>query len=171
MRNRSNQFKLYNTKKSLVFVVQWTKKYMYNVRRKFISKLVLSHQNLQVQHSLWSKVKSYNCHKNKIRTNEPKIWQNNKNTEPQPKLSGSYKKKKVYLPKLEFTMDWRCRGFSEQLCLCRQTPTFICWINAGQIWMKSAFESGWVSFRLCFWSRCFLVRHCVGEKQIIMETL
>ena len=67
---------------------------MYNVRRKFISKLVLSHQNLQVQHSLWSKVKSYNCHKNKIRTNEPKIWQNNKNTEPQPKLSGSYKKKK-----------------------------------------------------------------------------
>ena len=33
------------------------------------------------------KVKSYNCHKNKIRTNEPKIWQNNKNTEPQPKLS------------------------------------------------------------------------------------
>ena len=66
---------------------------MYNVRRKFISKLVLSHQNLQVQHSLWSKVKSYNCHKNKIRTNEPKIWQNNKNTEPQPKLSGSYKKK------------------------------------------------------------------------------
>ena len=70
---------------------------MYNVRRKFISKLVLSHQNLQVQHSLWSKVKSYNCHKNKIRTNEPKIWQNNKNTEPQPKLSGSYKKKSIRL--------------------------------------------------------------------------
>ena len=52
-----------------------------------------------MQHSLWSKVKSYNCHKNKIRTNEPKIWQNNKNTEPQPKLSGSYKKKKVYARK------------------------------------------------------------------------
>ena len=32
------------------------------------------------------------CHKNKIRTNEPKIWKN-KNTEAQPKLSGSYKKK------------------------------------------------------------------------------
>ena len=79
---------------------------MYNVRRKFISKLVLSHQNLQVQHSLWSKVKSYNCHKNKIRTNEPKIWQNNKNTEPQPKLSGSYKKK-VYLAVAKAAMKER----------------------------------------------------------------
>ena len=39
-------------------------------------------------------VENYNCHKNKIRTNEPKIWQNNKNTEPQPKLSGSYNNKK-----------------------------------------------------------------------------
>ena len=39
-------------------------------------------------------VKNYNCHKNKIRTNEPKIWQNNKNTESQPKLSGSYNNKK-----------------------------------------------------------------------------
>ena len=38
-----------------------------------------------------------NCHKNKIRTNEPKIWQNNKNTESQPKLSGSYKKKECIL--------------------------------------------------------------------------
>ena len=37
---------------------------------------------------------NYNCHKNKIRTNEPKIWKNNKNTEAQPKLSGSYKNKK-----------------------------------------------------------------------------
>ena len=35
-----------------------------------------------------------NCHKNKIRTNEPKLWQNNKNTEPQPKLFGSYNKTK-----------------------------------------------------------------------------
>ena len=35
---------------------------------------------------------NYNYHKNKIRTNEPKIWKNNKNTEAQPKLSGSYKK-------------------------------------------------------------------------------
>ena len=30
-----------------------------------------------------------NCHKDKIRTNEPIIWKNNKNTEAQPKLSGS----------------------------------------------------------------------------------
>ena len=87
MRNRSNQFKLYNTKKSLVFVP-------------------CDPENLVIQSLLPEKicggarftvfkVKSYNCHKNKIRTNEPKIWQNNKNTEPQPKLSGSYKKKKV----------------------------------------------------------------------------
>ena len=27
---------------------------------------------------------NYNCHKNKIRTNEPKIWKNNKNTETLP---------------------------------------------------------------------------------------
>ena len=30
--------------------------------------------------------KNYNFHKNKIRTNEPKIWQNNKNTGPEPKF-------------------------------------------------------------------------------------
>ena len=41
------------------------------------------------------KVKNYNCHKNKIRTNDPKIWKNNKNTEAQPKLSGSCKTKSV----------------------------------------------------------------------------
>ena len=28
-----------------------------------------------------------------MRTNEPKIWKNNKNTDAQPNLSGSYKKK------------------------------------------------------------------------------
>ena len=38
------------------------------------------------------KVIDYNCHKNKIRTNETKNWQNNKNTDTQPKLSGSYEK-------------------------------------------------------------------------------
>ena len=38
---------------------------------------------------------NYNCHKNKLRTNEPNIWKSNKNTEVQPKLSGSYKKKCV----------------------------------------------------------------------------
>ena len=32
----------------------------------------------------------YSCHKNKIRTNEPNIWKNNKHT--QPKLSRSCKK-------------------------------------------------------------------------------
>ena len=37
------------------------------------------------------KVKNYNYRKNKIRPNEAKIW---KNTEAQPKLSGSYKNKK-----------------------------------------------------------------------------
>ena len=37
------------------------------------------------------KVKNSNCHKNKMRANEPKIWKNNKNTVAQPKLSGSYK--------------------------------------------------------------------------------
>ena len=35
----------------------------------------------------------YHCHKSKIRTSEPKILENNKNTEAQPKLSGSFKKK------------------------------------------------------------------------------
>ena len=30
-----------------------------------------------------------------MRTNEPKIWKNNKNTGAQPKLSGSYIKKSV----------------------------------------------------------------------------
>ena len=40
------------------------------------------------------KVKNYNFHKNKIRTNESKIWKNNKKTEAQPKLTGSYKNKK-----------------------------------------------------------------------------
>ena len=39
------------------------------------------------------KVKNCNYHKNKIRKNEPKILKNNKVTEAQPKLSGSYKKK------------------------------------------------------------------------------
>ena len=39
------------------------------------------------------KVKNCNYHKNKIRKNEPKIWKNNKDTEAQPKLSDSYKKK------------------------------------------------------------------------------
>ena len=38
-------------------------------------------------------MQGYNCHKNKIRTNEPKFWKNYKNTEAQPKLSGSYEKK------------------------------------------------------------------------------
>ena len=38
-------------------------------------------------------VKNYNFHKNKLRTNEPKTWKNNKNTEVQAKWSGSYKKK------------------------------------------------------------------------------
>ena len=72
---------------------------MYNVRRKFISKLAIFLPEKICGGARFTvfKVKSYNCHKNKIRTNEPKIWQNNKNTEPQPKLSGSYKKKKVYL--------------------------------------------------------------------------
>ena len=32
---------------------------------------------------------------NKIRTKEPKIWKNNKNTDAQPKLSGSYRKSVV----------------------------------------------------------------------------
>ena len=36
------------------------------------------------------------CHKNKIRTNKPKIWKNYKNTEAQPKLSG-FLYKKVFL--------------------------------------------------------------------------
>ena len=40
----------------------------------------------------YCRVKNYICHKNIVRTNEPKIWKNNKNTEAQPKLSGSYKK-------------------------------------------------------------------------------
>ena len=35
--------------------------------------------------------KNFNCHKNKIRANEPKTWKNN-NTEAHPKLTGSYKK-------------------------------------------------------------------------------
>ena len=39
------------------------------------------------------KVKNYNCHKNKIRKNEPKMWKNNKKTEAQPKLFGSYLKR------------------------------------------------------------------------------
>ena len=70
---------------------------MYNVRRKFISKLAIFLPEKICGGARFTvfKVKSYNCHKNKIRTNEPKIWQNNKNTEPQPKLSGSYKKKSV----------------------------------------------------------------------------
>ena len=38
---------------------------------------------------------NHNCHKNKIRTNKPKIWKNNKNLEAQPKLSGSYKKSAI----------------------------------------------------------------------------
>ena len=36
---------------------------------------------------------NYNCHKNKIRANEPKVWKIYKNTEVQPKLFGSNKKK------------------------------------------------------------------------------
>ena len=35
-----------------------------------------------------------------MRTNEPKIWKNNKNTEARPKLSGYYKKKSVCAPEI-----------------------------------------------------------------------
>ena len=50
-------------------------------------------QNLSSKPTIFQcKVKNCNSHKNKIRTNEPKIWKNSKNNEAQPKLSGSYKK-------------------------------------------------------------------------------
>ena len=46
------------------------------------------------KYSVKCKVKIYNYRKRKIRPNEPKNWKNNKNTEAQPKLSGSYKNEK-----------------------------------------------------------------------------
>ena len=58
------------------------------------------------------KVKNYNCHKNKIRANEPKIWKNNKNTEANPELSGSYKNKKCKCPSKQCYLTLHNKAFN-----------------------------------------------------------
>ena len=41
-------------------------------------------------------MKNYNYHKNKIRTNEPKIWKNNINTEAQPEVHDKLRTVEIY---------------------------------------------------------------------------
>ena len=57
--------------------------------------------------------------KNKITTNVANIWKNNKNTEAQPKISGSYKKCCKSVPMTQYTITYHYISLPFSMVLSR----------------------------------------------------